>query len=111
MKHTPGPWTVHEDDSRGYQLEVRGPEEKGSFYPKTIVGACIYGPEDLANYHLIAAAPKMLAALEKAAEFIRDEYECLDPLTGTYVADTAGPIWAVLSKAIAEARAGESDVP
>jgi hypothetical protein len=63
----------------------------------------------VANAHLIAAAPKMLAALEKAAEFIRDEYECLDPLTGTYVADTAGPIWAILSEAIAEARAGESD--
>jgi hypothetical protein len=63
----------------------------------------------IANAHLIAASPKMLAALEKAAEFIRHEYEGLDPETGGYLHKAAEPIWAVLSEAIAEARSGESD--
>jgi hypothetical protein len=102
MKHTPGPWHVH----MGHLIKcevglVIADVERN---PSHIIKAA-----RVANAHLIAAAPKMLAALEKAAEFIRDEYECLDPLTGTYVADTAGPIWAILSEAIAEARAGESD--
>ncbi len=63
----------------------------------------------VANAHLIAASPKMLAALEKVAEFIRHEYICLDPEEGRYLEKAAEPIWAVLSEAIAEARSGESD--
>jgi len=45
----------------------------------------------------------MLAALEKAAEFIRDQYEGLDPSDGRYLQKEAEPIWAIISDAIAEA--------
>ena len=65
----------------------------------------------LADAALFAAAPKMLDALEKAAEFIHDQYACASAqaLGGELLSKEARPIWAILSEAIAEARAGESD--
>ena len=112
MKHTPGPWTLVEQGDCCDELKVIGPEEKGSFYPTTIANAgCVYGDQEMANFYLIAAAPKMLDALEKAAEFIHDQYACLEAqaLGGELLSKEARPIWAILSEAIAEARAGESD--
>ena len=112
MKHTPGPWTLIKEGDRCEELKVIGPEQKGSFYPKTIANAgIVYGAEDVANFALIAAAPKMLSALEKVAEFIRDQYECHEAqaLEGGYLSEEAEPIWAIISEAIADARAGESD--
>jgi hypothetical protein len=69
----------------------------------------IFKEARIANAHLIAAAPKMLVALEKVAEFISHEYMCLDPEEGRYISKVAEPIWNVLCEAIAEARNGESD--
>ena len=101
MKHTPGPWGVH--GSHIYApdgaiiAQVYNPGSKEQDYPL------------VANRNLMGAAPKMLAALEKVAEFIRHEYICLDQEEGRYLEKAAEPIWAVLSEAIAEARSGESD--
>jgi hypothetical protein len=101
MKHSPGPWGVH--GSHIYApdgaiiAQVHNPGSKEQDYPL------------VANRNLMGAAPKMLAALEEAAKFIRHEYEGLDPATGGYLHKAAEPIWAVLSEAIAEARSGESD--
>ena len=102
MKHSPGPWHVH----MGHLIKcevglVIADVEK---YPSHILKDA-----RIANAHLIAASPKMLAALEKVSEFIRHEYMCLDPEEGRYIAKVAEPIWNVLCEAIAEARSGESD--
>ena len=99
MKHTPGPWHVY----MGHLIKcdvglVIADVEK---YPSHI-----HKEARIANAHLMAASPKMLAALEKAAEFIRD---CLDPESGYYLEKEAEPIWAIISEALAEARSGESD--
>jgi hypothetical protein len=100
MKHTLGPWFVPDG---GLRPTVNGPDGQSiAFLSDT-------GDEAEANASLIAAAPKMLAALEKVAEFIRHEYICLDQEEGRYLEKVAEPIWAVLSEAIAEARSGESD--
>ena len=101
MKHTPGPWGVH--GSHIYApdgaiiAQVHNPGSKEQDYPL------------VANCNLMVAAPKMLAALEEAAKFIRHEYAELDPETGEYLEKVAEPIWAILCEAIAEARSGESD--
>jgi hypothetical protein len=102
MKHSPGPWHVH----LGHLIKcevglVIADVEKNPSH--------IFKEARIANAHLIAAAPKMLAALEKVSEFIRHEYMCLDPEEGRYVDKGAEPIWSILCEAIAEARSGESD--
>ena len=106
-KHTPGPWAL--DDESIYAPDGEGWKQVAEIPNWRTNPGEVLTPEDNANARLIAAAPKMLAALEKAAEFIRDQYEGLDPLTGGFLADVAEPIWAILSEAIAEARSGESD--
>ncbi len=102
MKHSPGPWHVY----MGYLIKcdaglVIADVEK---FPSHILKEA-----RIANAYLIAASPKMLAALEKVSEFIRHEYMCLDPEEGRYVDKEAEPIWSILCEAIAEARSGESD--
>jgi hypothetical protein len=100
MKHTPGPWFVPDG---GLRPTVNGPDGQ------SIVFLSDTGDEAEANASLIAASPKMLAALEKVSEFIRHEYMCLDPEEGRYIDKEAEPIWSILCEAIAEARSGESD--
>jgi len=63
MKHTPGPWTTHLDNS---DLAMNGIGTVSVNGPKGIVCCCeessIEGTES--NARLIAAAPEMLEALE-----------------------------------------------
>ena len=74
--HTPGPWTLIEEGDRCEELKVIGPEQKGSFYPKTIANAgIVYGAEDVANFALIAAAPKLLAALQRAEKALDSVFD------------------------------------
>ena len=122
MKHTPGPWVVGEPHPTNACAYVRaagtnkGEEVATLYYCNVggVIGRDGIWPEQPnrdANARLIAAAPKMLDALEKAAEFIHDQYACLEAqaLGGELLSKEARPIWAILSEAIAEARAGESD--
>ena len=104
MKHSPGPWHVHMGHLIKCELGLVIADVERN--PSHIIKAA-----RVANAHLIAAAPKMLGALEKVAEFIRDQYECHEAqaLEGGYLSEEAEPIWAIISEAIAEARAGESD--
>jgi len=66
-KHTPGPWTAKFFRNTG--LEVRGQDTRLVYEITEPLDA-----EDGANAHLIAAAPEMLEALEKAADLISAEY-------------------------------------
>ena len=114
MTHTPGPWKVQALHVEGQEIILRTHGEMTIGAPEAYAVASVPLRHvsingQLANARLIAAAPKMLAALEKAAEFIRDQYEGRCPLTGGFLADVAEPIWGILSEAIAEARSGESD--
>jgi hypothetical protein len=110
MKHTPGPWFIAKHGPRFRIIRARGGQEiarsvKSQYFDLRP------DEEQQSNLRLLAAAPKMLAALEKAAEFIRDQYECLEAqaLEGGYLDKKAQPIWTIISEAIAEARSGESD--
>ncbi len=107
MKHTPGPWFIAKHGPRFRIIRARGGQEiarsvKSQYFDLRP------DEEQQSNLQLLAAAPKMLAALEKVSEFIRHEYMCLDPEEGRYIAKVAEPIWNVLCEAIAEARSGES---
>jgi len=70
MNHTPGPWQVagqHEEHGAGGVI-LSVPKDK------FIAGlsVAIYGEESKANARLIAAAPDLLAALERIAGFTYD---------------------------------------
>lgn len=64
LKHTPGPWAVNSEhltvlaEDSGYVCKVAGPGPND--------------PESLANAHLIAAAPELLAAAELALTAVAD---------------------------------------
>ena len=67
-KHTPGPWSLYDDsnDGKTNRIEIVA-------IGKTI--AHIYHSvkeEDLPNARMIAAAPELLAALERIAELSYD---------------------------------------
>jgi len=65
-KHTPGPWAV------GPDLEVfYAPNGCGITRPLRLTSLVGRTEEDVANAHLIAAAPELLDALER----LFDEYE------------------------------------
>ena len=70
-KHTPGPWTILSGTyENGKQFKVVGDE---SFY--AMVGGdkqSMTSGETLANARLVAAAPDLLAALEKAHGLLSD---------------------------------------
>ena len=62
-KHTPGPWTIVDPEAGGWCVQSRDMTSKarnGGF-----VSAVCPGPDGPANARLIAAAPDMLAALER----------------------------------------------
>jgi len=74
QKHTPGPWTIenckNDDGSKFISINGQGPWgcwladiQAGSINGKPTD----VGPRHLANAHLIAAAPDLLAALKLAA--------------------------------------------
>ena len=75
QKHTPGPWEVEQgySGSRG-QIAVTNHDN----FNRTGCCICLIAPvsnyteEDKANARLIAAAPDMLAALEKLDEMRKD---------------------------------------
>jgi hypothetical protein len=65
MKHTPGPWTFHQNGDGSYSILGKKISEKEYQW---IVGFIQNGEfwteEQLANAKLIAAAPEMLKALQ-----------------------------------------------
>lgn len=83
-KHTPGPWEIREAIKAEHEFDIR-PMRRGdaeSSLPQVFVG---YRPiatvkhdkrldkdQAIANAHLIAAAPELLAALKVAEESVGD---------------------------------------
>lgn len=65
-KHTPGPWTVSELDARGevseYHIFI---EPNVAVIERKVAG---HDQHDMADAHLIAAAPAMLEALEAVSQ-------------------------------------------
>jgi hypothetical protein len=68
-KHTPGPW-IWGDDYRG--LYGAGPNNEVLCHASYEGMWLRYGPQQEANAHLIAAAPELLEAAQKALD------ECCD---------------------------------
>lgn len=56
MSHTPGPWTILAEDCRVYAEDD---------YPVALASSHRESKQRLANAHLIAAAPDLLAMLEE----------------------------------------------
>lgn len=95
MRHTPGPWKIcdHGEDTIAITDELQD------------YGICVVGSAPIkqvrANAHLIAAAPEMLAALQKALPFLIDLAQASDD-ESNYRADTNDfrkKIEAVIAKA------------
>lgn len=59
-KHTPGPWKVQKPDSQSYAHTITG----NGFWIADVAHGAIKD-DDVANAHLIAAAPELLEALKK----------------------------------------------
>jgi hypothetical protein len=112
-KHTPGPWTLETVKTSSGICHKVGPFP---WRPNKQNHACIYvdnhshdasAPRDqelLANAHLIAAAPELLAALRKAEQFIANGVELgfirmPDPDTPDSAHDTLPAIRAAIAKA------------
>lgn len=73
--HTPGPWqAVDQHPSHpGIEIEIKGHPDypHGGAYHVAQVNCVLTTPDvTVANAHLIAAAPELLAALEFALEFL-----------------------------------------
>lgn len=89
MSHTPGPWILKEGFDRDSGLRVSRVLRGAS-----IIAEC-YGPDDIDNARLFAAAPDLLAALQEIVEW-----------TERYTAP-GHPITTVAKRAIAKATVGE----
>jgi len=64
--HTPGPWVVKRSTQKAYPLAIHG----GDF--DLALAECVE------NARLIAAAPELLVALTRAAEFLAANYTDAD---------------------------------
>lgn len=86
-KHTPGPWSVDPDDREGmeWNIHIVAKDDRDM----RICFMASNGPVE-ANAHLIAAAPDMLAILQRIAvsypgyipDFIEGVYAVIDKATG-----------------------------
>lgn len=79
MKHTPGPWIITEGDEWTCDVHTNT-EEQGIW---TVASANKLRDEFRANLSLIAAAPELLAELDKLTKF------CMANFTGEQMPDTA----------------------
>ena len=67
MTHTPGPWSVHSNPTSNYGVEVVAPS---AIKAKRVV-CRVGGPDREANARVLAVAPKMLNALERALPYLK----------------------------------------
>lgn len=100
-QHTPGPW-IAQQDLRSYKnngIITNGPYAWGIYATTRI--ACLEeifsDDEQAANARLIAAAPKLLVALELAEETLRHMVRSGDSIAPRHVRD-------VIQEALAEAK-------
>lgn len=77
MKHTPGPWEIRNPEQAGEAM--LGIVSYGTRYPQGLayigITVGLHAEADLANAHLIAAAPELLAALELARDALYNGFE------------------------------------
>lgn len=109
--HTPGPWAIRTDlnFTPGGSNVIVAPADGGNsvvvaecWTVGPYTGSAVNEPEGLANAHLIAAAPEMLAALKDAYAYINLKGSGQRPV------QDIGEVLDVLGSAIAKA---EGDNP
>lgn len=98
-KHTPGLWTVAVYSKKRFGLGRPG---GGAFFLLQCVNDDTDSPAAIADAHLIAAAPKLLAACENAVQIIE---QLIPEPSARGVADV---VLHQLRAAIAEAKGGRS---
>jgi len=64
-KHSPGPWKDGKD-ANGKLIQIERPTNEGYTSPD---------PERVANFHIVNAAPELLAVLEKITRLHHDGYD------------------------------------
>lgn len=69
-KHTPGPWELMHTSDDWIRIGGNRLDKGGRFVADCCNGATETLSEDVANAHLIAAAPELLEALDKSAKWI-----------------------------------------
>lgn len=95
-KHTPGPWHFNPESGN-----VHGGKPDDGLC--TVVALVGMGREMDANAHLIAAAPELLAACDRALNFLNNAVEF-----GFIKRDTAHDALQELREAISKAEGGQS---
>jgi len=71
LRHTPGPWDLYSDHPTEQWVDhVEDDEDRCFNIFRIIPGEQISDEEAVANAHLIAAAPRLLEALERARQYI-----------------------------------------
>ena len=99
MTHTKGPWKVEVRDGDEWWFG-RGNEAVIKSGRNSIVVGPGNTPEDLANAHLIAAAPELLLALGEAGVVL----EALNAAGGTGIQDDIARAVGIVRAAIAKAK-------
>jgi len=77
-EHTPGPWEVIEHEDGSIQTSICGAISSRYCRDNKVMGI-----EAMANAHLIAAAPEMLAGLKKAIDEL-ENYETSSAFNGDF---------------------------
>lgn len=78
VKWTPGPWEITEPNGTGNGMRIDGPKDWPRI-PEAWLGFAVTSEEQIANAHVIAAAPDLYQALASCQSWITDGGYEIDP--------------------------------
>jgi hypothetical protein len=102
-KHTPGLWHIGAGNGEGSIFAESGRirlEQGGTtLYPVANIGMGWSAAEDIANAHLISAAPELLAALREAVRVLDYAADTLEAPAASHFRETISDARAAIAKA------------
>lgn len=101
-KHTPGPWSVEIDEWKEGSGSISIPEIERTLHDSEWADRKDW-ERDLANAHLISAAPEMLQALERVQKFLSHD---IDSGTDKYIAEKSDELQDLILLVIQKAKGG-----